>query len=317
MNDETCSEAANRREAQRNQANREELAERIASVVREDGMIEPMRGLFLRRSSAPSEPVHGISEPAFCVIAQGNKEIVVGEERFRYDPAHYLLNTVELPIMSQVIEASQELPYLSLRLNLEPVLVGSVLVEAGPVAQQGSAATKAIAVSPLDAALLDATVRLIRLLDAPEEARALAPLITREIVFRLMRGEQGGRLRHLVAQGGCADRIARAVERIRRDFDRPLRVEHLARELGMSTSGLHHQFKVVTALTPLQFQKRLRLQEARRLMLGEDIDAASAGYRVGYDDAAHFNREYKRLFGLPPLRDAGRLRGAVRADMEE
>src|SRR5262249_26813862 len=212
---------------------------------------EPMKGLFLRRSSAPTEPVHGVSEPAFCVIAQGNKEIVVGEERFRYDPAHFLLNTVELPIVSQVVEASREQPYLSLRLNLDPVLVGAVMVEAGQPSPRGTADMRAIIVSPLDAGLLDATVRLVRLLDAPGEARVLGPLVTREIVFRLLMGEQGGGLRHLVAQGGYADRIARAMERIRNNFDRPLRIDTLAREIGMSTSGLHHHFKVVTAMTPL------------------------------------------------------------------
>jgi AraC-like DNA-binding protein len=269
-----------------------------------------MKGLFLRRSSSPKEPVHGVADPAFCVIAQGNKEIVVGEDRYCYDPAHYLLNTVELPAVSQVIEASKEQPYLSLRLNLDPILVGTVMVETGQPAPRGNADARAIAVSPLDAGLLDATVRLVRLLDAPEEARVLTPLAIREIIFRLLMGEQGERLRHLVVQGGSTDRIARAVERIRNDFDQPLRIEDLARELGMSTSGLHHQFKSVTALTPLQFQKQLRLQEARRLMLGEDLDAASAGYRVGYEDAAHFNREYKRLFGLPPMRDLARLRSA-------
>jgi AraC-like DNA-binding protein len=280
-------------------------------------VVEPIQGLFLRRSSSPTELVHGVADPAFCVIAQGNKEIVVGEEQFRYDPAHYLLNTVELPIVSHVIQASREQPYLSLRLNLDPGLVGSVLVEAGQLSPRGSADIRAIHVSPLDAGLLDATLRLARLLDLPEEAKVLAPLVTREIVFRLLMGEQGGRLRHLVSQGGYADRIARAVERIRHNFDRPLSIDSLARELGMSTSGLHHQFKAVTALTPLQFQKQIRLQEARRLMLGEDLDAASAGYRVGYEDAAHFNREYKRLFGMPPMRDVGRLREAARASVGE
>src|SRR5262249_20286525 len=162
-----------------------------------------------------------------------NKEIVVGEDRYRYDPAHYLLNTVELPVVSQVVEASRQKPYLSLRLDLDPVLVGSVLVEAGQPAPRGNAEVRAINVSALDAGLLDATVRLVRLLDAPEEARVLAPLITHEIIFRLLMGEQGGRLRHLVALGGCTDRIARAVERIRHNFDRPLRIDHLARELGM------------------------------------------------------------------------------------
>jgi AraC-like DNA-binding protein len=167
---------------------------------------------------------------------------------------------------------------------------------------------KAIDVSPLDAGLLDAVVRLVRLLDSPTEARFLAPLVTREIVYRLLTGEQGGRLRHTAVLDGHSHLIARALERLRKDFDRPLRIEDIARELGMSVSGFHHHFKAVTAMSPLQFQKQQRLQEARRLMLGEDLDAASAGYRVGYGDASHFTREYKRLFGAPPMRDVERLR---------
>lgn len=300
------------REVQRAQANREELAERIARGIREDGTIEPIKGLFLNRASAPTGPLHGVSTACLCVIAQGSKQILLGEGRYRYDSAHYLLVTVELPIAGQVVEASPECPYLSLRLNLDPVIVGTVMVEAGIPSPRSNADLKAINVSPLDAGLLDATVRLVRLLESPEEARMLAPLVTREIVFRLLMGEQAARLHHVVAQGGCAERIAGAVERIRSSFDRPLRIDSLARELGMSVSGLHHQFKAVTAMTPLQFQKHLRLQEARRLMLGEDLDAATAGYRVGYDDAAHFSREYKRLFGMPPMRDVERMRAATR-----
>lgn len=315
MNNRDRREIVTEREAQKAQADREELVERIAQAIQEDGVVEPIKGLFLNRASSPTEPVHGVSNTAFCVIAQGSKEIILGEARYRYDPAHYLLVTVELPVAGQVIEASRERPYLSLRLNLDSVLVGSVLVEAGQPTPRGNTDVRAVHVSPLDTGLLDATVRLVRLLDAPEEARVLAPLVMREIVFRLLRGEQGGRLRHLVALGGCTDRIARAVEQIRTNFDRPLRIDDLARELGMSTSGLHHHFKAVTAMTPLQFQKQLRLQEARRLMLGEDLDAASAGYRVGYEDAAHFNREYKRLFGMPPVCDVGRLREAARASV--
>lgn len=307
------SDARIERELQKERADRAELAERIAGVIEADGMVEPVAGLVLYRFSMPTGPVHGVTAPAFCVIAQGSKEIVLGEDRYRYDPAHYLLATVELPVVSQVIEASRERPYLSLRLDLDPALVGSVLVEAGQLALPNAGDVRAVNVSRLDTGLLDAVVRLIRLLDVPEEARALAPLVTREILFRLLMGEQGGRLRHLMALGGNADRIAGAVERIRCDFDRPLRIDSLAREFGMSVSGFHHHFKAVTAMTPLQFQKQLRLQEARRLMLGEDVDAASAGYRVGYEDAAHFNREYKRLFGMPPMRDVGRLREAVRA----
>ena len=300
------------REAHRAQANRDELVERIARAVREDGTVEPLKGLHLHRSSSPTEPVHSVSDPAFCVIAQGSKEVFLGDERYRYDPAHYLLVTAELPLVSQVIEASQERPYLSLRLELDPTLVGSVMVEAGHPSPQSHADVRAIDVSPLDASLLDAVVRLVRLLDSPTEARFLAPLITREIVYRLLMGEQGDRLRHIAVLGGYTHRIARAIERLRKDFDQPLRIDDIARELGMSVSGFHHHFKAVTAMSPLQFQKRLRLQEARRLMLGEHLDAASAAYRVGYDDASHFNREYKRLFGVPPMRDVERLREAAR-----
>jgi AraC-like DNA-binding protein len=170
---------------------------------------------------------------------------------------------------------------------------------------------RAIDVSPLDAGLLDAVVRLVRLLDSPTEARFLSPLVTREIVYRLLRGEQGDRLRHTAVLGGHSHRIARALERLRNEFDQPLRIEEIARELGMSVSGFHHHFRAVTAMSPLQFQKQIRLQEARRLMLGEDLDAASAGYRVGYGDASHFTREYKRRFGAPPARDVERLREAA------
>lgn len=301
-----------KREASRAQANRDELTERIAQAIRNDGTIEPLKGLHLRRSSSPAECVHGISVPAFCVIAQGSKEVLLGNGRYQYDPEHYLLATVELPIVSQVLEASKEQPYLSIRLDLDPTLVGSVMVEAGYASPQSRANVKAIDVSPLDAPLLDAVVRLIRLMDAPAEARVLMPVVTREIIYRLLMGDQGSRLRHIVVLGGYTHHIALAVARLHKDFKEPLCIKSIARDIGMSVSGFHHHFKSVTAMSPLQFQKQLRLQEARRLMLGENLDATSAAYRVGYDDASHFNREYKRLFGVPPMRDVEQLREAAR-----
>jgi AraC-like DNA-binding protein len=299
------------READRAQANREELTERIVQVIRQDGTVEPLKGLHLHRFSSPMEACHTASIPSFCVLAQGSKEILLGSDRYRYDPAHYLLVTVELPIISQILEASKAEPCLSLRLDLDPVLVGSVMVESGyPSVSRGSH-VKAVDVSPLGVDLLDAVVRLIRLLDSPAEAPVLAPLIQREIIYRLLMGAQGDRLRQIAVLGGYTHHIARAVERLRQDFNQPLRIETIARELGMSVSGFHHHFKAVTAMSPLQFQKQLRLQEARRLMLGQNLDASSAAYRVGYDDASHFNREYKRLFGQPPMRDVERLRAAA------
>ena len=298
-------------EAHTAQASRDELVERIARAIREDGTVEPLEGLLLRHASSPTELGHGVSYPALCVIAQGSKEILLGDHRYRYDPAHYLITTAALPIASRITEASEERPYLGLVLRLDPNLVGSVMVEAGHPATQGHAAVKAIDVSPLDTGLLDAVVRLVRLLGSPTEARFLVPLVMREIVYRLLKGEQGGRLSQVAALGGSTHRIVEAIERLRKEFDQPLRIEDIARELGMSVSGFHHHFKAVTAMTPLQFQKQIRLQEARRLMLGEDLDAASAGYRVGYGDASHFTREYKRLFGAPPVRDVERLREAA------
>lgn len=210
------------KEVRREQANREELVERIAGAIREDGRVEPIRGLLLHRSSSPTELVHGMTGLALCVVAQGSKEVMLGDNRYRYDPAHYLLTTVELPVVGQIIEATPERPYLSLRLSLEPTLIGSVMAEAGCVSPHSQAAVRAISVSPLDAGLLDAVVRLVRLLDAPGEAPFLAPLIVREIIYRLLMGEQAERLRHLAVQGSHTHRIARALERRRNEFNQPL-----------------------------------------------------------------------------------------------
>lgn len=296
------------REAQRAQANREELVERMARACPEDGPTQPLDGILFYRSSSPTELNPSLSDPAFAVIAQGSKELYLGEERFQYDPYHYCLGTLELPVSSHVIEASRERPYLSLRLSLDPVLIGAIMTELGHAEKPKRADVKAMDVSALDAGMLDAVVRLVRLIDTPVEAPVLAPLIKREIICRLLLGEQGERLRHIAVVGGYTTPIARAIERLREGFDQQIRIEEVAEEVGLSVSSFHHQFKAVTALTPLQFQKRLRLQEARRLMVGEDLDATTTAYRVGYNDASHFNREYKRLFGLPPMRDVERVR---------
>ena len=293
------------------QADRTELVERLDRAILHEGTADPMEGVRLRRASSPTELGHGTSHPSFCVIAQGSKDVRLGDRDYRYDPAHYLVATAALPIASRIAEASEERPYLGLVLTLDPVLVGSVMVELGRPAPRPNAAATAIAVSPLDDGLLNAVVRLVRLLDTPADARFLAPLIKREIVYRLLVGPQGDRIRQVASLGGETNRITRAIEQLRTDFDRPLRIEDLARNLGMSVSGFHHHFKEVTAMSPLQFQKQLRLQEARRLMLGEQLDATTAGFRVGYDDTSHFSREYKRLFGNPPMRDVERLRGAI------
>jgi AraC-like DNA-binding protein len=290
------------------QADQQELADRIGRALPCDGVVEPQPGLHFRRCSRPTARVHGSYAPFFCVVAQGSKELLVGEDSFRYDSAHSVVSTIELPMIGQVVDASPERPYLALRLLLDPSVVTSVMVESGLGQPGDDDGVKAVDVSALDADLLDATVRLVRLIDTPGEYRALAPLVTREITYRLLAGAQGRRMRHLAISGGHAHRMARAVEKLRENFDKLLRIEEIARELGMSVSGFHAHFKALTAMSPLQFQKQLRLQEARRLMLNERFDAAEAGYRVGYHDTSHFSREYKRHFGEPPIRDVARLR---------
>ncbi len=300
------------RKEQKAQASKEELVDCIARAMRQDGAIDPLQGLHLQRNSSPMVSVHGLYGPALCMIAQGSKEVLVGDDRYRYDPAHYLLITVELPVVSWVLEASREQPYLSLHLELDMALVRSVAAEAELAPLQEPAQMKALSEGPLDAGLLDAVVRLVRLLDARGDAKVLAPLITREIMYRLLLGEQGSQLRRMADQGGNIHYIARAANQLRQNLAQPLRVEDVARELGMSVSSFHAHFKAAIGLSPLQFQKRMRLQEARRLMLYEALDAAGAGYHVGYDDATHFSREYKSLFGLPPKKDVERLRETER-----
>ncbi|HEX8775165.1 MAG TPA: AraC family transcriptional regulator [Pyrinomonadaceae bacterium] len=298
-----------KREAQRIQSSRDELLERMALALPEARAREVLDGLFLARLTKPTESPLTLCQPAFCFVAQGGKQVLVGDEVLWYDPGHYLLFTVDLPVVFRVEEASEEKPYFGLRLDLDPALVASVMMEAGAETRKGDASIKAIGVNPVDADLLDAVVRLVRLVDKPGEQKILAPLIMREIVYRLLAGGEGARLGHLVASSrGDTRRISRAIGRLREHYNEPLQIEAIARELGMSVSGFHHHFKSVTAMSPLQFQKQIRLQEARRLMLGEDMDAASAGYRVGYEDPAYFSRDYKKLFGAPPQRDIAQLR---------
>jgi AraC-like DNA-binding protein len=306
-----CDDQRRAREVAMQHAYREELVERIERAVCKDGVEEPLPGLHLARCSVPLQLVHSVVEPSICVIAQGRKEVLLGQSHYCYDPAHYLLTTIEMPRVSQVLEASKEHPYFSLRLELDPSLVNSVVVEADYTWSKPQVAVSAISVNPLDENLLEAFVRLVRLVDSPDHARVLFPLITREILYWLLMGEQGSRLCHMALHRGYAPDIIQAVKQLRQHFDQPLRIEEIAQDLGMSVSGFHHHFKAVTSFSPLQFQKQLRLQEARRLLLSEDLDAARAAYRVGYQDAAYFNREYKSLFGVPPMRDVQRLRGSV------
>ncbi len=293
---------------------REEFIDLLTRYATFEGSHEVIPGLRLARATSPTESVTGVFKPSLCIVAQGAKEIHLWETTYRYDPSRYLVASLEMPITGKVVEASSSNPYLSIRLDLDPTVVGSVMLESGLTSPIGHTDAKAVFVSQLDQSLLDVVVRMLRLLDDPTEQRVLLPLIKREIAFRLLMGEQGARLRHLPTLGAHSHRIAQAVEKLRREFDRAISIEHLAHEFGMSSSSFHHHFKSVMDMSPLQFQKLIRLQEARQLMLGENLDASSAGYRVGYDDPSHFSRDYKRHFGEAPGRDVSRLRELIGTD---
>lgn len=286
-----------------------DLAALIARHIATDGGCDTaVPSLFLYRCSGPYDSTSSIQEPALCLVAQGRKVITLGSDDYTYDPEHYLLVSVGLPIGARVVEASEERPYLGLRLDLSPAIIADVLLGIPTRSPSRIRPALGLSVGRLDNSLRDAVVRLIRLLDRPEHIAMLAPLILREILYLLLIGPEGERLQDIARMSGQTYRIARVIERLRRDFDQPLRIGAIAREMGMSVSSLYHQFKGVTAMSPLQYQKRLRLQEARRLMLSEDLDAAGACFRVGYESPSQFNREYRRLFGAPPGQDAARLR---------
>jgi AraC-like DNA-binding protein len=304
------SEITQRTPSDRQQKCRSELVHLIGSTVKKDGVKEVLPGFFVSRSSSLMTSPSGILGPAFCFVAQGAKRAMLGDEVFRYDPGHYLIFTVDLPLTFQVEQATEEEPYLGMRLNLQTDVVASVMSEAEIKFRKGDAAAKAMSVNAVDTNLMDAVVRLVRLIETPADQKPLFPLIQKEIVCRLLSGGQGARLGHMI---GHADthRISKAIGYLRGHLDKPLNISSVANDLGMSVSGFHHQFRSVTAMSPLQYHKQIRLQEARRLMLSESLDAASAGFRVGYEDPAYFSRDYKKQFGEPPQRDINRLRSGA------
>lgn len=296
-----------KRDKQRLQLGREELVERIARALPMDGVLEVAPGFRISRASVPTESTHTVYHPAVCFIAQGSKFAHLGNKIYRYDPENYMIYTVDLPLVFRVDEATHAKPYLGLRLDLDPVLITSVIDDSDLRITKRNASAKAVDVNPMDIDLFDTVVRLVRLIDAPLERKALLPLVVREIVFRLLAGGQGPRLAHLLTTGET-QRISKAICYLREHFDEPIKIENIARDVGMGISAFHEHFKSVTAMSPLQYQKQIRLQEARRLMIAEDLDAASAGFRVGYEDPSYFSRDYKKQFGAPPQRDIARLR---------
>ncbi|MFN4230440.1 AraC family transcriptional regulator N-terminal domain-containing protein [Parvibaculum sp.] len=269
--------------------------------------------LHLARVTNPTEPMHALQQPALCIAAQGRKRMILGERIYGYEPSNYLLVSADLPVVGCVMEASPERPYLGMRLDLDPAALASLILDMDGDTKPGEAPGSAIIMSALDDALLDAAIRLLRLLERPEDAPILAPLIEREIHYRLLRGEEAARLRQIALADSKFNQVNRAICWIKQNYARPFRIETVAAEARMSPSSLHEHFKAVTAMSPLQYQKQIRLQEARRLIMAQAVDAATAAHLVGYDSPSQFSREYSRLFGAPPMRDAERLRASPEA----
>jgi AraC-like DNA-binding protein len=288
---------------------------KLASAIEQEAAVDgscntAVSALRLSRVSAPSDLVGVLYEPSLCLVAQGAKEVLLADETYRLDPAQSLLVSVDLPVAARVVEASPNRPYLAVRIALDPAVVGELLAELQGLTPSGSPcpSERGIAVTPVEPSLLDAVARLVALLDSPRDLVPLAPLVLREITYRLLTGPQGARLRQIASAGAPAQRIARAIRWLKDHFADPLRIEVLAKHVRMSSSAFHLHFKSVTAMSPLQYQKRLRLQEARRLMLGEGLDAAEAAFRVGYESPSQFSREYRRMFGAPPRQDVAALK---------
>lgn len=268
----------------------------------------PIPGLKLLRASAPTMPMPVVYEPTLCLIAQGRKQVCLGTTAYHYDPAYYLIASIELPVMGTVIEASNTQPYLCLQLDLDKTVLSDLAIRYPDSSGDVIAPPSGLALNRTSPALLDAAVRLAALLDTPKDIDALAPLTVREILYRLLTEPGNSLIRQMAQADSRLNQIARAILWIRTHFRESCRIEQAAEIAGMSRSTFHVHFKTITTMSPIEFRKQLRMQEARRLMVSDGMDAASAGFNVGYESPSQFSRDYARLFGQPPARHAGQLR---------
>lgn len=291
-----------------------EIARLVARYAKDDAPESAISGLYLTSRRSPSGRLHVDQRPSFWLVAGGRKCLTVGDEELHYGVGDCLLVAVDLPATARITQASEAEPHLCVGVMINPARLAELI---GRLPEQASATpggVRGVAVNPASPELLDATLRLLRLLERPHDVAAMAPLIEQEILYRLLSGPHGARLMHIAGTEGQGRRVTRAVAWLREHFAQPLRIEVLAEHVGMSESSLHHHFKAVTNMTPMQYQKQLRLYEARRLMLAEGLDVGEAGYTVGYQSPSQFSREYRRLYGLSPARDVEALRSPLAAE---
>lgn len=267
----------------------------------------PIPGLMFYQHDSPSRPHSAMYEPSICIIVQGSKRALLGGKTYEYDAHHYLVASVHLPTVVQILEASPEKPCMGMVLNLDKRKITELMVDSHLPKPRTRKSTRSLAIGDVTLPLLNAFERLVALLDHPRDIPILSRIITEEILYRLLVGDQGERLRQIATTESQSHRIARAIDWLKVNYSKPFNVDELATRARMSISTFNHHFRSMTALSPLQFQKQLRLQEARRLMLAENIDVANAAFQVGYESPSQFSREYSRQFGLPPLRDIKNL----------
>jgi AraC-like DNA-binding protein len=288
---------------------REALGKSIARWAAEDGpLVTTIPGLLLSRRSAPTQPMSYMFEPSICLIAQGAKRVLLGDETYVYDPHHFLITSVDLPTVVQVIQVSREKPCLSLMLKLDQREISHLMADSHLPPPRAPESSRGMAIGEVTLPLLTAFQRLIDLLAEPNDIPILAPIIQREISYRLLVGDQGARLRQIATSRSPSHQIAQAIEWLKSHYTLSLRIDALAARVHMSTSAFHHHFRRLTAMSPLQYQKWLRLNEARRLMLTEHFNATTAAFQVGYESPSQFSREYRRFFDEPPFRDVKSLR---------
>lgn len=299
-------------------AKRNNLICLLNELVDTDGIHKTaIPALDLVRVSDVSMPLHAIYEPSLLLIAQGAKLVILGNESYRYDSASYLVTSVNLPISGQITQATPQQPFLSVKIRFDMTQILDIkhkLEQLGKGEEKGKAkedSSRGLAVKTTSTALLDAVVRLVTLLKTPQDISVLAPLMITEILYRIVQDDQDNLIKQFTIVGSHAHAIASIITQINTNFSEPIVIQQLAEEANMSTSSLHAHFKRVTAMSPLQYQKLIRLQEARRLLLSELSDAAEVGYRVGYESPSQFSREYARMYGLPPISDMKRIRAEI------
>lgn len=295
---------------------RQSLAQRIAALAGKAGEHSTaIPGLFLYYRTTPTSCYRASYEPSLSIFVQGRKRIILGGTEYLCDGSSFLLSSIDVPAQSQIVEASEKVPLLCMFLSLDMPTVREVLSRDDVPETKASSHRQGLAVGETTLGLLSACSRLLELLDTPEDIPFLSHLIQREIVYRILRTPQAERLRAIATSGDLSQRTTRAIAWLRANYAKPLHMEDLASTARMGVSTLHHQFRALTAMSPLQYQKQLRLQRARQRMLMDCLDATSAAYEVGYESVSQFSREYSRFFGQPPIRDIKALRDSNIAEV--